>query len=556
MKKRSIQLFSSVSFLLLFLAGCQKVYWTNWEFVEIEKRSIPTDVSVHSTPTGVSVLVDGTETYKTPCQFQVSYTETAAIFKREQIEEKGFDKRTIDSETKRTNVTQNPTPHTLHFSRQHYQDEVGSLIVPGTDEFNVKLKPISYDWEYKHLDEKLKRTQKVRIVSVPEEGATVFLGDKKIGQTPCLHEFEYAETDMVFEKKVIQEHGQLSGPDITTETQRQVGGISARIYPLLLKREGYLDEVALLHIPGDSKPIKEPREFAVRITPVSGIGDINCALKVIARKEYFGDIKKMIDAHAVPHLNGSLDVNRYPPQEPDWIEKPLDVYSQTFFFIIKGFDDFERLLAELKHYSSNDTLITVNIGSDFNTNTALAGIQHTIRGKVRPLSALYLVAKNKKPEYSERISTNPNGSYTLTVTLKPEENHLYLLSIYIPPGNRYPSPLPFFTKVNVYTEKHSEISLQEFENETGIRISKDLINELAPKEVIARIQRFEAILDELLLRIHQEVGDKSDSKWVQNIDRNMTVLRRSVAEGTVSDQILPFPNTRKWLINELSLQSP
>jgi len=72
-----------------------------------------------------------------------------------------------------------------------------------------------------------------------------------------------------------------------------------------------------------------------------------------------------------------------------------------------------------------------------------------------------------------------SATYRKSVRLQPGETDVFLLSIYVPPNNRYAPPLAVFLRVNVHSQKQTELSREDFEKATGREFSEVRIRDLA-----------------------------------------------------------------------------
>jgi hypothetical protein len=186
------------------VGGCHSVKWEDWEYARIDQMPLQRAVTLDSSPSGAEVVFDDRIVGHTPLTIDVPYTETAAVFERKQIERDGLDKRVLQVETERRNVTVNATAHTVTFSRPHYHDAVATIRLPGQTTVRSTLERVPYDWQYKRTDDRVPRKQAIQIESNPP-GATVFVGDQPIGTTPLQYQFDYSIEELVFEKIIVEE---------------------------------------------------------------------------------------------------------------------------------------------------------------------------------------------------------------------------------------------------------------------------------------------------------------------------------------------------------------
>lgn len=544
---------------VVLLCGCQQVYWTNWEYQRIETKPLNQPVRLESEPSGATVLQDGRDLGRTPCEISVEYCETAALFQRQHIEQNGSEKRVLETQFDRRNVTTNPTPVALRFRRPHYLDAQAACVVPGQRSMRVKLDPVPYNWEIQTTGEIVHRMQAARIVSATGtgklvEGAAVYLDGEQIGVTPFDYKFPYEETELVLKRNRIRE---TSGPSprIEVETKKEIAGVRERLFELTAKRADYLDARQLVRAPLDKAQV------VITLTEALDLHDVECTLRFTARHDYFPSIRGKLDDFAVPSANGRPEIVTYPPDEPEAIDSHVDVFTQSFFLRVKDTAQFDAMVSHLRDMAkSNGFLLDVanaHVGAEFNTNDAVAGIEHVISGNVRPDSALYHVEPNRIPKRGERINVGDDGRYGFSVVLAPDVHNAYLVSIYIPPEPRYGSPLAMFVRVDVHTSEQVEIPPEEFANATGITFDAAMLAELSPRWPAARLRAFDNLRAELLRRIKNESEGETTEKavaqhlWIDNIDRNLTVLRRAASERAIAESSFPFPETREWLNGQL-----
>ncbi len=469
-----VRLATVTSLALVTATGCHEVKWEDWQFVKIEEHPRQSQLSFRSAPKGAAVLLDGARIGWTPCDAEVGYTETAAIFERKQIETKGFEKRVIDTQKQRRNVTENPSAHTVRFSRPHYSDAFEAFVVPGAARIDVELNPVPYREEFKKIDRDLKRSQRLRLLSNPQ-GAAVFHEGEKLGVTPFARTFDYSESELVFETMIIEERTGPS-PHIRIDSRRERGGVLPGVYNLVFKREGFLDASVVLTTPSTDS------EFTVDLLPSAEIIDIPCTLKITARLDYYDQIEGLITDYVVPNRAGRRVVDRNPADEPKPVAGSLDAYRRTYTFLVKDTDTFERMVAELKLLKSRNqwkfefTYATLEAG--FDTNVMLSDIVHTVRAQVRPKSYLFYV-EGATSSLRPVVPRSDDGMYQFNVTLRRDQTDVVLVSLFDPPDNRYALPIAVFMKVDVHSQRATEISRETFEEATRLQLSDELIEELA-----------------------------------------------------------------------------
>jgi hypothetical protein len=542
-----------LSGLALFTAGCHSIQWTDWRYTGITRDPMQETVRVESTPPGAVVYLGEQQVGTTPMTLSVTYSETVAVFDREQVERKGFEKTVLQTETERRDKTQNPTAVALRLARPRYRDSHTAFTVPPTRNVRVPLELVPTVEQMREVQEALPRTQQVMIKSVPVDGASVYLGDKLIGVTPFAHDFSYAETEIVFEKEVVRETGGAA-PEVEVATRRQFGGRTEGVFNLVARREGYVDKLEVVRIPIAVTQGKVP-EVMVALTPAPAIHDVDCAMRFTAREQHFGAIRKAIERFAVPREDGAPGIVTYPPGAPERVGGALDVFSQSYFIRVKDTEQFNALVADLKEQVRRKgfmlEIVNARVGAEFNTNAANAGIQHVLSGRVRPGSALYLVEPGQPPRVGEARPIDAIGSYSFSVLLPADVSTCYLVSIYVAPEPRYSPPLCVYIKVDVHTEQQVEIPQGDFEQGTRVQFTPELVQELAPRWPHVRLAAFDKLRDDLLKKIQAEEKDEAQRSWIGNIDRNMDALRRLAAEGNVNQEAFPFPQTRDWLNAEL-----
>ncbi len=462
-------------------SGCHEVVWTDWGFVEIERQSHQQNVQITSTPPGATVHLDNERIGITPTEVKIPYTATAAVFERRQIEREGFEERVLETERQRRKITINRTARILKATRPHYLDEIQPLVAPGARTVRLTLQQITYDWEPIDIQEDQPRKQAITITSEPG-GATVFINGQTAGTTPLSRDFDYAETEIIFQRTVVYERRGPS-PRTEVETKKETGGTSARAYDIELKRAGYLYERFHLTVPRTKDYVHK------ELVEATGITDIDSTLKITARREYFPPIENLIAARAVPNLSGNPIMEESPAGAPVPVSSGLDVYEQTFSLLVKDTAEFAVLVAQLQALAEEEEFVfhitNARLAADFDTNVMEGMIEHVINGRVRPGSALYLVSFKGVPSPGDRISVEDDGQYALKIKLRKGQTHVYLLSIYVPPNNRYAPPLAVFTSVDVYSQKAAELSQDQFQVATGLMFPDDLIRQLAPTAIRA-----------------------------------------------------------------------
>lgn len=485
-------LVTSLAFVLPLLLGCQETKWENWQFAKIEERRIDAPVTIASKPSGAAVTLDGQNLGFTPCTAKLNYTETAAVFERSYVETKGSEKKILQTQQDRRNTTLNPTAHTLRFSRPHYLEIAQAFDVPKTKQVDALLEPVQYDWELARTEADLPRSQELEISSKPL-GAAVYLDGQPIGTTPLKKALGYAETEMVFTRRHIEEQ-QGPSPNISTEEKRERGGLTPRAYEFIFKRKDFLDARLLVTI-----PMAEPRLY-VELLPPPDIHDIDTALEIIARKEYFPRIMETATQYAVPDFatgKPTLFTNcigddskrtpvEYPYANAAPCEGSLDVYCQTICLPVKDLEDFGRLVADLQALAKKNEFVfhitNAKFSANFDTNVMEGAIEHVVRGRVRAGSVLYRVVYSPTATREATLELVPvtAGTFEVKVVLAPKQTDVYLLSIFNPPNNQFAPPLPVFMKLDVHSQQATEIGRGDFEKATGKVIPPELIRTLAP----------------------------------------------------------------------------
>jgi hypothetical protein len=133
MKKHCMNIIGICLALILF-AGCSKVYWDeDWQYQGTDPNVIRTQkIALDTVPSGAYVFV-GEErelTGRTPLFISLEYRVVKTELVKRQYEEKSGGARTVlDTQVKpiETNV---PAPHIITLTKDRYNDETRTLIVP------------------------------------------------------------------------------------------------------------------------------------------------------------------------------------------------------------------------------------------------------------------------------------------------------------------------------------------------------------------------------------------------------------------------------------------
>ena len=113
--------------------GCQALRIVEWEehqcFKGFEKQPQQFLLNVASTPSGATVILDGTKLGVTPLITKLTYSETIAMLERRQIERQGKDSRVVNGEEDRRNAAVSPAVHELILRREGHVDSHVPIIV-------------------------------------------------------------------------------------------------------------------------------------------------------------------------------------------------------------------------------------------------------------------------------------------------------------------------------------------------------------------------------------------------------------------------------------------
>lgn len=209
------------------------------------------------------------------------------------------------------------------------------------------------------------------------------------------------------------------------------------------------------------------------------IGNIECALDITGRQEYFDKIEGIVAGYAVPQEGGARLEKE--PRTPQPIEGHIGVYQQTLYFVAPNPTRFADLVEEINALAVGQELYLrpQRLTATFDTSGGVNLMEHVVSGNVRSGSKLYLVRRGVTPSLNEAVPVSESGSYRVTIRLEPAQRYIYQLSIYVPEGRFNPRPLPIFSRLDVHSQLSVEMRPQEFEQEVEVSFSEQLLRQLA-----------------------------------------------------------------------------
>jgi len=298
------------------------------------------------------------------------------------------------------------------------------------------------DIKYEGVQRNIGREQTIHVSSTP----TAFLevDGEKIGNTPVDVSLDYSVTK-VKAAKYQYESSFGNPPRQIGEKRHDEEILLAAPHILRLEARGYYPLYKAVTAPLDSANLDLMLQKAGVLIP-----QIECELVVEARKEYFEEIERIIGDNTIGHkFDRKLT-------EPEQIAG-LNIYRQEYFnLMVEDSIQFDKLVNEIQTMAEEKRfvfkILDAYFRGRFSTNVIDTGIEHIVKGQVRPGSLLFLV---KDDQVTRIDAVTENGMFRFSVRLDPDEKHVFLVS-------KYKEILVVFNRIDVYSQQQEELNAEEF----------------------------------------------------------------------------------------------
>lgn len=304
------------------------------------------------------------------------------------------------------------------------------------------------EWQYSGTRKGIPESQRLRVTSEPT--ATVKVNDEIKGETPLNVTLPYSKSVVTAVKNQYEKS--FDGSIKVLNTQRDTEEIvQAAPYVFTFQAAGHHDLVMPVVIPTSSGTLH------VRLSEAGIINDIECKLRIEARKEYFSAIERIIREHAVQSKFTTVE------EEPVQLEGQ-NIYRQTFNLIVKDSIQFDALvnalLDEAKENHFVFDILDAKTEATFSTNVMDTGIEHIVRGRVRRGSVLFFIQHGN----ANRIAgVDEDGRFAFRVRLSEGERYVFLVS-------KYKDILRVYKKVDVFSQQETEMTEDAFAKQMGITV--------------------------------------------------------------------------------------
>lgn len=304
------------------------------------------------------------------------------------------------------------------------------------------------DWQYSGTQKDISQSQRLQVVSTP--AATLTIDDQPKGETPLTVTLPYSKSVVTAVKNQYEKS--FGGETRVINTQRQTDEIvQPKAYIFRFQAAGHHDLTIPVLVPYRTDTLN------VTLNKAGIINNIECKIRVEARKEYFGAIERIITGHAV---EGKFTREE---EEPVQLEGQ-NIYRQTFNMIVKDSIMFDALVNALLDEAKKNRfvfdILDAKTEATFSTNVMDTGIEHVVRGRIRSGSILYFIQYNK-PHIVEGVQED--GRFAFKVRLSPDEKCVFLVS-------KYKDILRVYKKVDVFSQVETEMTEDMFAKEIGTTV--------------------------------------------------------------------------------------
>ena len=197
------------------------------------------------------------------------------------------------------------------------------------------------DWRFARIENR-DREFPVSIRTKP--GASVYVDGKLMGKGPCTFSLPYAQQVVIKERNLVDSDGSIR----STETEEANVTVLPMPYVLEIRDPDSDPKFVPLIVP---RPSNEP--IAITLKPIRYVGaqNVECKLTIVARPQYFAEIKSIIKKHAVPG---------FPSDESSQQQKELGIVQQTFTLVVRDIGAFSMLVDDLQELGrSNKFVFTI-----------------------------------------------------------------------------------------------------------------------------------------------------------------------------------------------------
>lgn len=302
------------------------------------------------------------------------------------------------------------------------------------------------NWQYEGTTKSDSDRQRLTVASTPP--ARLLINGEDMGETPLLLQLPYSVTTVRASKRQLEES--FGGAQNTLDTKWKTEHIIHKEPNIFhFQATGYHDLFLPVVIPHTSDKLN------VSLKKAGIINNIDCTIRIEARKEYLPDLKAVIQRFAVAGRVTTLN------ESPHQLEGQ-NVYRLVSNLIVKDSISFDGLVtalleeAEAKRFVFD--ILDAKTEATFSTNVMDMGVEHVVKGKVRAGATLFLIRDGKSYPVS---SVDQDGRFAFRIRISPNNSHVYLVS-------RYKKILFVYKKVDVFKQVEEELSLSDFAKEVGL----------------------------------------------------------------------------------------
>jgi hypothetical protein len=344
-------------------------------------------------------------------------------------------------------IGKTPLAQTLDFSKTPSYE-----LIASKDGYDDAVTIVTYE-PSNLLTYEFRLTECTKSVSITSDpvGATVYVDGNWTGITPQRKELSFGQ--MRDHLLMVTKDGY---EDSDVRTIRYEPRDSTDYFFRIAKQETPRDTVI--------KVVEVPVPDTTRYEPY--MEDIECAIKVEARAQYFGRIEKVLGSPA--YIRGSLSKAQadgpvlVPGQEG--LDQDQLTYQQAYSLLARNSDLLDQMIHELLDTAKRDTFVfnieNPRFSADFLSTGAQAWITHTVTGKVRAGAHAFRVdTSGMRPRLSE-LNVDAEGQFSVPVRMSPSTRYVYIVS-------SYKNLVVVYKRLDVFSGVDTEMGEEQFLKDVG-----------------------------------------------------------------------------------------